>query len=261
MVKQFILNYAGTKYKESKFLDTIDFSIYKIVIEPFCGSFGFSRYLYSDRGYKDKKYIFYDSDEELINFFNHIKQLIHNNELEDFINEYNKYMDYFKEHFSLISNSRGTNINRQSAQEYTKTIENKFIRYMIKKNSFNSVVCHTNYKHFQNFNMDDLDLIKNSEFINQNFLTIDFKNFKKKDTLIYLDPPYFLCDNTTYKDKSLNDIFEVFINLYDNNYKCMFIHSYNFLLNFVFKKYNYMSYEKIYGNTKRKVKHIVYYNT
>lgn len=257
MVRQFIINYPGTKYKESKKLDNIDFSQYKNVIEPFCGSFGFSRYLYSDRGYKDIKYTFYDSDEELINFYNHIKHLINNNMLEDFINEYNNYMDYFKHNFKIKDKKY---LNRNLVKEYVKTIDNKFIVYMIYKNSLEAIICENNYKHYKNLHIDDLDLIKNCEFINQNFLTIDFTKYNKKDTIIYLDPPYFLSDNNNYKDKSLENIFEVIFTLYKKKYKCIFIHSYNFLLDIVFKKYNYMNYEKIYGNTKKIVSHIVYYN-
>jgi len=144
MVRQFILNYNGTKYKESKKLYNIDFSQYKNVIEPFCGSFGFSRYLYSDRGYKDIKYTFYDTDDELINFYNHIKELINNNELEEFVNEYNKYVDYIKDNFTLISKKGGICLDRNLVKEYIKTIENKFINYMIRKNSIESIICKTN---------------------------------------------------------------------------------------------------------------------
>ena len=255
-MRQFILNYAGTKYKESKKLDDIDFSQYKYVIEPFCGSFGFSRYLYSDRGYKDIKYTFYDSDEELINFYNHIKELINNNELEDFINEYNKYIDYFKEHFLV----KDKILNKILIKKYIKTIENNHIVIMISKNMLDSRYTILCYKHYKNLHIDDLDLIKNSEFIYQNFLTIDFTKYNKKNTLIYLDPPYILSDTNNYKEKSLENIFEVILKLYKNKYKCMFIHSYNYLLDFLFKKYNYMSYEKKYGNTKKIVSHIIYYN-
>jgi site-specific DNA-adenine methylase len=258
MVRQFILNYQGTKYKESKNLDNIDFSHYKNIIEPFCGSFGFSRYLYSDRGYKDIKYIFYDSDEELINFYNHIKHLINNNMLEEFINEYNKYVDYFKDNFVLNDKSYKY-LDRKLIIKYVKTIEDKFIVYMIYKNIIETIIVKVNYKHYKNLHIDDLDLIKNSQFIHQNFLTIDFTKYKK-DTLLYLDPPYILSDNHNYKDKSLENIFEVILKLYKKKYNCMFIHSYNYLLNFVFKKYNYMSYEKKYGNTNNIVSHIVYYN-
>jgi len=91
-------------------------------------------------------------------------------------------------------------------------------------------------------------------------LTIDFTKYNKKYTLLYLDPPYILSDNNNYKDKSLENIFEVILKLYKKKYNIMFIHSYNYLLDFVFKKYNYMSYENKYWNTNNIVSHIVYYN-
>ena len=54
MNSQFILNYTGQKFKETKELDEIDFSKYKTVIECFGGSFGFSRYLYEIKELKDE---------------------------------------------------------------------------------------------------------------------------------------------------------------------------------------------------------------
>ena len=52
MNSQFILNYTGSKFKETKELDCINFDIYDTIIEPFGGSYGFSRYLYKMRNYK-----------------------------------------------------------------------------------------------------------------------------------------------------------------------------------------------------------------
>jgi len=71
--KQFILNWLGNKYLESKqqFLD-YDFSKVKTVIEPFCGGLGFSRFLYEDKDLKNINYVFYDADEELINFYKNL---------------------------------------------------------------------------------------------------------------------------------------------------------------------------------------------
>ena len=69
MNSQFILNYIGQKFKETKELDNIDFSNYKTIIECFGGSFGFSRYLYEMKGLKDINYIIYDNDKELIDFY------------------------------------------------------------------------------------------------------------------------------------------------------------------------------------------------
>ena len=84
MNSQFILNYTGQKFKETKELDEIDFSKYETIIEPFGGSFGFSRYLYEMKGLKDIEYIVYDNDEVLIDFYNYIKQLLIDDKFDDF---------------------------------------------------------------------------------------------------------------------------------------------------------------------------------
>ena len=250
---QFILNYTGNKYKESKELKDIDFSKYECVIEPFSGSFGFSRWLYRDKGYKNIKYIFYDSDEELISFYNHIKKLINENALESFIDKYNEQVAYLKNNYG-----KEKIINTKESKKYILSIDDINIKYMIYKNCIQGIVSKVCFKYFKNLSIDDLNLLKNSDFICENFLNIDFKKYDKEKT-IYLDPPYILSDNMHYEDKSLENIFESILDLYNEKYKCIFIHSYNFLLDFVFKKYHYSSYIKMYGFTRNKVSHIVYY--
>ena len=49
------------------------------------------------------------------------------------------------------------------------------------------------------------------------------------------------------------------ISTFNNNY-CLFVHSYNFFINYVFVDYKYYEYDKKYGNTRKIVKHVVYYN-
>lgn len=45
--KQFIINYVGNKFLESKKnINYDDFNNYQYIIEPFGGSFGFSRYIF-----------------------------------------------------------------------------------------------------------------------------------------------------------------------------------------------------------------------
>ena len=76
MIHQSLLNYTGNKYQESKkHLKNYDFSNYDTIVEPFCGGFGFSRFLFSDLNLKDKRYIFCDLDKELIDFYKHLQKI------------------------------------------------------------------------------------------------------------------------------------------------------------------------------------------
>ena len=134
MNSQFILNYTGQKFKETKELNNIDFSNYKTIVECFGGSFGFSRYLYEIKGLKDINYIIYDNDKELIDFYNYIKQLLNDNKFDDFINKYNYIMDYIKENFNYKGHERL--IVNKTTKEYILNIEDKYLKFMLLKNIF-----------------------------------------------------------------------------------------------------------------------------
>ena len=252
MNSQFILNYTGQKFKETKELDSIDFSKYKTIVEPFGGSFGFSRYLYEIKGLKDIQYIIYDNDKELIEFYNHIKQLLIDNNFEDFINEYNSKMDYIKENFKYKDHK--TYIITKTTKEYIKNIENEHIKFMMNRNMLIHSRMAIGYKKKLKF----LDMIIQTKFIYNQFNDQDLIEYNKEDTLFYLDPPYLGQDNNKYKDiKNLTEIFKTISYLVKNR-KTLFIHSYNFLLDEVFSKYKRMEYEKRYGSSGKIINHYVY---
>ena len=102
MKDQFILNWVGNKYEELKknlkkfIVDKQDFNQYDTFIEPFGGSFGFIRYVYEVLDIKDKKYVVYDSDEELIDLYNHLKKV-----------DIQKFMDRYNEIMNQIENTKG----------------------------------------------------------------------------------------------------------------------------------------------------------
>ena len=103
-------------------------------------------------------------------------------------------------------------------------------------------------------------MIKKATFIHTTFQDYDLSIYDPKTTLIYFDPPYIGENNVWYNDIKLADLmYQKLINCFDNYY-CLFIHSYNFFIHYVFKEYKYYEYEKKYGNTRRIVNHIVYYN-
>ena len=103
-------------------------------------------------------------------------------------------------------------------------------------------------------------MIKTTEFIYCNFEDFDLSKYDKDKTLIYLDPPYLLECNTYYSNtEDMRTFYEKLIKIFTTNI-CLFIHSYNYLLHDKFKQYEFMKYDKTYGNSGNKRVHMVYYN-
>ena len=252
MNSQFILNYTGQKFKETKELHEIDFSKYKTIIECFGGSFGFSRYLYEIKELKDIEYIIYDNDEELIEFYNYIKKLLIDNEFDEFINKYNDIMKDIFDRFKTGKDS--SQVNRNISNNYINELEiNKYLKFIILKN-INTIIPRIYYKKKLKF----LDMIKTTTFIHNNFNKKDLDKYDKDITLFYLDPPYMLEDNSSYGNiNDMKTFYEDIIYLFENK-KTIFIHSYNYLLNYVFGKYKQFEYSKKYGKSQKIVQHYVY---
>jgi 16S rRNA G966 N2-methylase RsmD len=198
-------------------------------------------------------------DIELIDFYNYLKELILNNEIQPFINEYNKHIDILIKEFPLfnITNLIKDKNSLQSTPSlnYINLIDNKHMKFMLVKNNF-SMVTGANYKK----NISFLEMFKNTDFIYNNFNKNELLKYDKESTLVYLDPPYLLKCNGGYK--RCGDI-EVFFETIDYtliNYNSIFIHSYNFLIHKTFEKYEKLRYSKKYGFTKNQVIHVVYMN-
>jgi len=253
MVKNamFMLNYNGTKYQETQYIDSINLTQYDTIIEAFGGSFGYLRYLWIHKNSDivAKKLVVYDNNEDLIDFYNHVKKLINENKFNAFMNEYNNYN-------TIIFNG-----NRQANNKETKTfidsIDDKYMRFILNHNLFNIIgVCQFAYKKNSVF----LDLITKITFICKSFEQVDFTEYDPNKTLIYLDPPYLLECNTFYKnvDETFG-YYDKLINLFKKN-KCLLVHAFNGLLHYNFKDYHFLTYEKIYRNRNTNKKHIVYYS-
>jgi len=265
----FFLNYQGSKWLESKYLDKLDYSNYDTIIEPFAGSFGFSRYLFTKLKLKDKKYIFYDNNKELIDFYNFIKARIIEGTIDEFLSVHNDIaldlINRFKMDASWTRGNKGrlrndAQVHLKDTEDYIKenNLGTEYIRFMLYHNLRGNHISRIYLK--PKIEKGFLELMKNAEFIYSPFEQLDLSIYDKDRTLIYLDPPYILEDNSYYKsvDESFS-YYEKLVNLFKTNI-CLFVHSYNGLLDYVFKDYTFMTYDKIYRNKGNKKIHSVYFN-
>lgn len=258
--KQFILNYSGGKYKESKELDDlkIDYEKYDTVIEPFGGTFGFSRYLFYDLKQTHLNFIVCDSNYELIDFYNYLKDLIIKNEHEAFFKRYTTEIKKLYENCKYEKNT--AYLDRKKLLQYLKTnkTDNTFLNFLICHNHLNNVSSTTPaaYKN----NVGFTEIFKQTTFLKKKFEELPEEMLYNKKNLVYLDPPYLSSDNATYDTLfNFNTIFEKIENIFKNG-NVLFIHQYNFLLNRVLNFAQSITYKKRYNRSKKKVEHTCFYN-
>lgn len=259
---KFLLNYNGKKYEDSHYIENVNYEKYDTIVECFCGTFGFSRYLYSDLKYKNKKYVFIDNDSDLIDFYNHIKILLSEDKFKDFLNEYNEINNYLLENYRYSEKSNRRIIQKLAKPYINEKIDNKYLKFMLNRNLFSVGFSDVSFKRIENFNIDFLDLIEQSEFIKCNMAEINYNIYDRDRTLFYLDPPYILDCNQYYKETDGKfNFFDKIIELMKKN-NTLLIHSYNCIVDYVFRKWKYGEYIKKYKH--RKIcpidKYIIYFN-
>lgn len=253
MTSQFLLNYVGTKYQESKMLD-VDVSQYDTIVECFGGSFGFSRYLWLNKKYKDKKYIIYDTNKELIDFYNYLK----NTDITLFLKEYNSLCDVV---FDLFKTNKDKSQikTKDSINWINENVIDINLKYLLIQNIKSSPISRVYWK--KSFVFEEM--FSCCEFIHQDFTTIDFSIYDRQNTFFYFDPPYAFECNTFYKitdkDTFYKNFWERLVYILKNeNYNCLLIHSYNVLVDYIFSEYHHQTYLKKYGTTSNKREHICY---
>lgn len=253
---RFLLYWFGNKYLESqKSFKNTDFSKYDTIIEPFGGTFGFSRFLYLDMDMTKTKYIVMDTDENLIKFFQYLQSI----NIKEFIKEYNKHIQFFKENYKLNDEKRknGFLVRGRDVRIYIKTIENEYMKYMLENNMLSSPFSRA--IEFDEISCERM-LKENITFLHQDFRHCDFSIYDREKTLIYLDPPYLNSFNEKYMDKDLTQ--EIIDKMLDimMNFDTIFVHSFNEKINDMFKNFLRKIIKKTYSTRKNKTEHYIYSN-
>ena len=260
--KQFIFNYTGNKFNESKNLKT-DFTKYTKIVECFGGSFGFSRYLYiNDKVNPDATFDIYDIDEDMIEFFNYIKSL-NLEEYTKFINDYNDFCELIINSECNLNNKKKNMVSRLQMLDYIEKEckeTPKFIKYLL---LHNATTCHfTTIAIKDSIDEKYFEMFKKCSFYPKRYETIEFDKYDKQNTLFYLDPPYLLECNSFYKklDKvEVDTYYETMLMLF-KTYNTYLTTSHNWLVNYVFGKWKIDTYDKLYQINKTRRVHVSYYN-
>jgi site-specific DNA-adenine methylase len=247
--KQFVINYTGNKYKESfKTFENakINFDKYEVFIEPFCGTFGFSRFIYMYLNKPtNKKFILYDNDSELINFYK-LLQTKTDVEVKNIYKKYNDAVDLFSnDEYATNGKSIVKNICDDNRDD-------PIIQFMINKNisSFSGFYRKNHKKHEQVW----FDMFKYCTFIHTD--STEIRDYDTDKTLFYIDPPYIGTCNTFY-NKVDDDYIDFVVNMLDK-YECLFVHKKNALMRICFKKYLNSSIFKTYNINKKETTHDIY---
>lgn len=255
-MNNFILNYKGNKYLESKrFFQDFDFSEYDIIVEPFCGIFGFSRYAY-EKGFKGEFYL-NDLSTELINVLKELKT-----NQANFINNIEEELEKYKEDADLSRDKNktyGLKLISCSAIEnlcQIKKAKTKLKNYKIKSQEY-----HNFFKKVHLFNQESQKFI-------EELPTYCPKN---KKILIFYDPPYFNSSNTSYSlylnkdDDGYADGTQLYLNIINNfkslNIKQVMILNHISLIHHLLKDYYISTICGKYQIGKKNIKkHSLYQN-
>lgn len=243
-MNHFYLTYYGNKYSESKNIESLVNTINGVesIVEPFCGSFGFSRY-YHDK-FSECKFFLFDIDATYIEFVKLIKN--DNNIIYDIV----KSRSTFKDQAALKAH-------------YINHEYNKYYPYIKLKLVGPNGLNQRNTKNFKQFDYNKLNtFIDNNILLAQDY-KITFGQFKDDDkALLYLDPPYLNSYNKEYaKYDGGIDLSNIYIEILEFlkicKCKVIMIVPDCAIIRYIFKDFIHSNYNKKYQPTKREIKHII----
>lgn len=254
MNARFFIKYMGTKYKESPQLDEYDFSRYDTIVEPFGGTFGFSRYLYKIKGYRDKKYVVYDSDGDLIAFYKALQE-----DTAGVLAGYHALREAVctacpaKE--SVRAKYGAGCVDGKTARALIRSADAPaVVRWMAEHEMTSGPFSMLNKK---NPDPDFVEMLQRVTFVHAPFTSATLEAHDVASTLFYIDPPYLMKFNNSYACS--DNQYNIFVTIRDalRDYNAVMVHSANFLLD-DYLGCKVKEYPKMYASKQGRIMHAVY---
>lgn len=244
MGKAHIISRVGSKTNDIKyFKDLLPMDV-KIVVEPYGGSFAVIRDVYGDKKYK--KYV-NDLDDELYYVYENPDELIEGYKKWNIINGIE----------NLYTKDKLIKFNKLKLNE---SIKNYITQNVTVKGTI------TNSKNV-NDTEEDLKLMKQIEFSNEDAFIVIEKFRKNKNAFIFLDPPYLFSNNASYlpqkENEDMTDWYMKYLDILNDKTtkaKIMLVINNLAILRILFKDFVKKQYDKIYQFGKRKSSHLIITN-
>ena len=220
----------GNKTNDLKFIvPHVNLSNITKIVEPFCGTFAFSRF-YLENG----KYKYHLNDNDV-----------------DFI----KSIMYFFENYEYYSKTLSELVYCYNNREYTNNIYNlDFPDYVIRQLIELLIIRGITKKLPTLMYTDLVDCYGSMTFTTEDYKVITDKYKDDKQAFLFIDPPYLLTDSSQYQNqKDLTDIVVHLIE-YIKTCKCkvMIVINSSSINKYLFKDYIKTTYKRIYQHTKNK---------
>lgn len=235
--------YYGNKFKESKKNLKDDYSNFKIIAEPFGGSYGFSRAFY----YPDTKYMINDADKSLIDAQLVLKNTDYQRLQEEFQKIYNELPE--KDYYAL-----------------------KYIKNNRDKSGYHNLLYFVAGTHYLDVRkrlqkkINDFDkyprIPQNVEFYNMDaFEFVEFVKSKEliQNILFYFDPPYLEHNSCIYINEKIKEHYDysmAYVKVLEEmrkDVKCILVVAKLEIIKILFDGFFQCEYPKSYGSHKKTI--------
>jgi len=245
MVKSHLIGRMGSKTNDIKFFKHLLPMDVNIVVEPFGGSFAVIRDIYNDKKYE--KYV-NDTDTELFFIYQNPELLIESYELVN-----NIIKVFYNQGIKKVIEEIGKLEIHSAIKNYL--LKNQIVRgYVAKIKNVND-------------SMNDLYIMGDINFSNDDAFSIIDKFKENKNAFIFLDPPYLFSDNSQYGEQNIDtdntDFYLKFLEVLKDKKtkaKIMLIINDLKILRVLYKDYIKGDYGKIYQVCKKKARHLIIAN-